>query len=158
MFEHIVVALNGSNCAMQALNVALDLAKVKGAKVEICTVVDPMAAMWRISSGSGEHEIGEAQREADILVNQAVARARQAGVIAAGHVRAGDPADEITACAVTTGADAIVMGTHGWTGIKHFVMGSVAESVLHSAPCPVLVIRDGAALPHAGAAVQKAPV
>ena len=55
--------------------------------------------------------------------------------------RRGDPADEILDVARETGCDLIVMGTHGRTGLKRVLMGSVAEKVVRNAECPVLTIR-----------------
>jgi nucleotide-binding universal stress UspA family protein len=148
MFKNIVVALNGSACALHAFDLAMALAKVEGSNVVICNVVDPMSAMWGASSNpSGELALAHAKTEAERLISEAVTRARGAGLLAEGRLLSGDPADEIVACAVGTSADAIVMGTHGWSGLKHFVMGSVAESVLRSAPCPVVVVRDQARVP-----------
>jgi nucleotide-binding universal stress UspA family protein len=51
------------------------------------------------------------------------------------------PANTITAYANKTGMDLIVMGTHGRTGLAHVLMGSVAEQVVRTAPCPVLTVR-----------------
>ena len=56
----------------------------------------------------------------------------------------GDPASSIVAHAKETQADLIVVGTHGRTGVERLVLGSVAESVIGSAPCPVLVARSAA--------------
>jgi nucleotide-binding universal stress UspA family protein len=55
----------------------------------------------------------------------------------------GDAADEIAAAAVQQDADFIVMSTHGHTGWRRLVYGSVAEKVLRLADCPVLVVRAG---------------
>ena len=54
----------------------------------------------------------------------------------------GGVAHEICRAAETTGADLIVISTHGHTGLKHFLLGSVTENVLRHAPCPVLVVRE----------------
>ena len=53
----------------------------------------------------------------------------------------GDPDDAIVEYAREHGADLIVMGSHGHTGLRHLLMGSVAEHVLRHAPCPVLIVR-----------------
>ena len=53
----------------------------------------------------------------------------------------GDPASMIVRVATETGADLIVMGTHGRTGLRHLLMGSVAEYVVRKATCPVLTLR-----------------
>lgn len=58
------------------------------------------------------------------------------------HCRIGVPADEIVSVAQDEAVDLIVMGTHGWTGFKSLLLGSVAENVLRTASCPVLVVRS----------------
>jgi nucleotide-binding universal stress UspA family protein len=144
VFKNIVVALNDSACAMQAFELALTLAKREETVVTICTVVDPLSAIWSSTDSAAEPALARAYEGAHRIVAEAVARAQRAGLVAEGKVRAGAPAEQIVALAIETRADAIVMGTHGWSGIKNFVMGSVAESVLRSAPCPVVVVRDQA--------------
>ena len=70
--------------------------------------------------------------------------------IAVSHVLLeGDPADEIARYAADAGVDAIVIGTHGRTGVDRLVMGSVAAKVMREAPCSVLVVKlpKGAAAP-----------
>ncbi len=54
----------------------------------------------------------------------------------------GSPAQEIVHLANEESVDLIAMGTHGWTGIRHILLGSVAEKVLRTAKCPVLVVRS----------------
>jgi len=56
----------------------------------------------------------------------------------------GDAAAEIGRLATEEKADLIVLATHGWTGWRHLVFGSVAERVLREAPCPVLSVRSAA--------------
>ena len=56
----------------------------------------------------------------------------------------GDPAAEIVAVAQAEQAELVVMGTHGRTGFSRLLMGSVAESVVRHAPCPVLIYRERA--------------
>jgi len=53
----------------------------------------------------------------------------------------GVPATEILRCAEDGGFDAIVMGTHGRTGLTHLLLGSTAERVVRHAPCPVVIVR-----------------
>ena len=56
-------------------------------------------------------------------------------------LRLGAPSDEIVRYAGSRDIDLIVMGTHGRSGVAHMVMGSVAEEVIRTAPCPVLTVR-----------------
>lgn len=54
----------------------------------------------------------------------------------------GNPPSEIVRYAKDQGVDLIVIGTHGWTGLKHLVLGSVAENVVRTSHCPVLTVRS----------------
>ena len=54
----------------------------------------------------------------------------------------GVPAEEIVRVADQESIDLIVMGTHGWSGFRHMLLGSVAEKILRSATCPVLVVKS----------------
>jgi universal stress protein A len=58
------------------------------------------------------------------------------------HCKIGAPAQEIVKLARDLAVDLIIMGTHGWTGFKHLLLGSVAENVLRLANCPVLVVKS----------------
>jgi nucleotide-binding universal stress UspA family protein len=57
------------------------------------------------------------------------------------HARIGKPAEEIVALAIDVGADLVMVGTHGYTGLERLVLGSTAERVVREAGCPVLVVR-----------------
>ena len=74
-------------------------------------------------------------------VGALVAKARRAGVRAAGLVMDGSPYEVIVRAARSKRADVLVLGTHGRTGLPRFFLGSVAARVLATAPCPVLTIR-----------------
>lgn len=58
------------------------------------------------------------------------------------HLVTGDPATEIVRLAEEEGVDLIVMGTHGRTGLKRLLMGSVAEAIVRRAPCPVFTYKE----------------
>ena len=68
-------------------------------------------------------------------------RRKEAGVTLVGLLKNGDPRDVVPSTAKELGADLIVMGTHGRRGIARALLGSVAESVLRTAPAPVLTVR-----------------
>ena len=57
------------------------------------------------------------------------------------HSRVGVPATEITKFAEENDVDLIVMGTHGWTGFRHLILGSTASNVVRTAKCPVLTVK-----------------
>lgn len=72
-------------------------------------------------------------------------------------VMAAEPVEEIVRIAHEEPCDMIVMGTHGRTGLRHLLMGSVAEQVLRRADCPVLTVRTGArGVPHANKVTEAA--
>jgi nucleotide-binding universal stress UspA family protein len=74
-------------------------------------------------------------------VGTLVAKARRAGVRAAGLVVAGSPYEVIARAARSKRADVLVLGTHGRTGLPRFFLGSVAAHVLATTRCPVLTVR-----------------
>jgi len=143
MFKKMALALDGSRCAEEALKVAFDLAGSERAELAICSVVDPITiAGTAPPSPAMEVAIDDMESFARKLVAHAVERARERGIAASGETRCGAAAFEILKYAADVGADAIVMGTHGRTGLKHFLMGSVAETVLREAKVPVIVVHE----------------
>jgi nucleotide-binding universal stress UspA family protein len=143
MFRKIAVALDGSDAAHQAFNVAVRLAQTEHAELGICSVVDPIVmAGTSPPSPAMDVVIRDMEVEARRLVSEAVGRAHKAGVRASGQARSGVPAFEVLRYAERFGADLIVMGTHGRRGFQHFLMGSVAEVVLRQSPVPVLIVRQ----------------
>jgi nucleotide-binding universal stress UspA family protein len=142
MFKRIAVALDGSDCAADALSVALQLAQSERAELGICSVVDPIVAGGTAPpTPAMDLVVRDLETEARRLVTDAVERAHRLGVAASGQARSGVPAFEILKYAERFNADLIVMGTHGRKGIGHLLMGSVAELVLRESPLPVLVVR-----------------
>ena len=85
--------------------------------------------------------IEDATREAEQLVKAGAKRICGAGYEALPRTCSGHPRSEISACAKEWGADLIMVGSHGHTAIGRFLLGSVAQSVLRSAPCSVEIVR-----------------
>ncbi len=85
-----------------------------------------------------EYARGEAAREMEIFIEDI---SETTNVRPQGHLVCGDPLDEILVFASNERQDLIIMGTHGRTGLSHFFLGSVAESVVRHAECPVITIR-----------------
>jgi nucleotide-binding universal stress UspA family protein len=79
--------------------------------------------------------------EAQATVDRAIAQLRDSGLQAEGLVARGDPRVEIVSAATEWRADLIVVGSHGRTGLKRWVLGSVAEYVVRHSPCSVEVVR-----------------
>ncbi len=112
--------------------------------LHIITVLDHRAGIAAVPPG-GPVDIVYSDRIREVMAAR-IGDAFQAAAVANDvpfclHVRIGEPAHEILDLAKEVGADLIFIGTHGYTGIKHLVMGSVAERVVREAGCPVLVVR-----------------
>jgi len=141
--KRVVVATDFSDGAERALTVAIRFAKLLGATVDLVHVY-PMAAAGVLSPIPGvvpmpsppPDIIDEIARHLDALATQVQA----AGVDRLTTILQGRAADEIVAYANRVAADLIVMGTHGRTGIRRVLLGSVAEQVLRQARCPLLVV------------------
>jgi nucleotide-binding universal stress UspA family protein len=71
-----------------------------------------------------------------------VAKVKSAGVAVESTVTPTAPVEAIERTAEEIGADLVVMGSRGLTGLKHVLLGSVAERTLRTAPCPVLTVKD----------------
>jgi nucleotide-binding universal stress UspA family protein len=152
----IVVPVDFSGHADRALEYALTLGKQFGACVELLHVVeDPFGAGgWGsevyISDLDGLRE--RAIEEARLRLEARRSMIPAGAPALAATVRMGHVAHTIIEHAKDVGADLIVMGTHGRTGLAHFIIGSVAERVVRVAPCPVLTVGGAyAARAHAAA-------
>lgn len=140
----ILVPTDFSTCAGAALAYAVALAAKLDARVHVLTVLGlPLLGTEygiAMSPGTIEEMLATNQKALDDLVAPHVQKA------AFGPCRAelGDPRPQIDQHARALRADLIVMGTHGRRGVKRLLLGSVAESVVREAPCPVLLIREEA--------------
>ena len=81
------------------------------------------------------------KQEAEQQLGLHAERVRAGGIEVEAQVREGYPATVIVEEAESRGADLIVLGTHGHTGIKHLLLGSIAERVVQHAHCPVLTVK-----------------
>lgn len=143
MFAKILVPLDGSKGSQQALDVALNLAKAEKGEVVVCSIVDPILVVGTTPpSPAIDLLLTDRENEARHLIDDAVEKARRAGVRARGEMHLGVPFDEILSLANRAKVHAIVMGTHGRSGVTRVLLGSVAETVLRGAPCPVIVVRE----------------
>ncbi len=144
-YDRIVSAYDFSPHAVHALSVAEGLAKKLGAELHVVHVVpEPRLAYPTLELGSfAPPPVPESVRE-DALetLGEETAHLRRGGVVVELHVLEGSAVDVVLADFIREiGADLLVMGTHGRTGLAHLLMGSVAERTLRRAPCPVLTVR-----------------
>jgi len=138
--QHILVPHDFSETADHALLFALDLAERLGARVTVMHA-------YEIDYGFPESTIASVDLLAQIrtaagtALEAVVARARKRGVPVEGLLQQGAPWREVNAVAADKKADLVIMGTHGRRGVARALLGSVAEKVVRTAPCPVLTVR-----------------
>ncbi|MGE5379327.1 MAG: universal stress protein [Candidatus Saccharibacteria bacterium] len=140
IYNRILIPTDGSNTAMAAVEVGLDIAQRFHAHATIISILD-LRALVSVHQGIGVPDMYAYQQEsADAAAEAALKLAEAKGVQASSIVRRGEPATDIIQ--ESGQYDLIVMATHGRHGVSHFVMGSVAEKVVRFAACPVMVIRS----------------
>lgn len=141
MAKTIVFPTDFSTASDAALEHAATLAKSMGATLLIVHVEEPPLAY-----GGGELYYGIPEPDSERILKMLEDVKPQDPAVPFTHrLSMGDPAGEIVRIATDEGAELIVLGTHGRTGVTRLLMGSVAEVVVRRAPCPVLVYRETAA-------------
>jgi len=146
-FSKILAPTDFSDDSKNALGYVVELANKFGSEVLLMHVDQPLAPVM-VGDLSPGFDIGTVNRIAEEQrlmalkeLDQETAKLRDAGLKARSLMRVGSPFLEIIHAAQSEGADLIVMGTHGRSGLAHVLMGSVAERVVNKAPCPVLTVR-----------------
>jgi universal stress protein A len=126
--------------SLRALDFAIRLVQQNGARLYVLHVAAIPVGATELTSTADTEPFWEATARSRL---QLMAEEKLVGVLDGYDlmVRSGDPAAGIVTAQADAGADLIVMGTHGRTGISHFFLGSVAESVIREAACPVLTLR-----------------
>jgi universal stress protein A len=131
-----------SSASQEALKWATSLARDSGASITIVHVEEPPMAY-----GGGELYVGDDEGHREELKKSLVQVVPTDPSIQFEHkLLIGDPATAIVQTATDEGADFIVIGTHGRTGLTRLLMGSVAEAVVRRAQCPVLTIKQPASV------------
>jgi len=132
-----------SELANQAVETVCSLAKAFRSRVIICHIVQPVpVAVPAVTFDVANYEkemLKSARANLQQLAISLRRKGRQLKIKTLTEV--GQPAESITGIASRYQVDLIVLCTHGRTGFNHFLFGSVAERVMRTSPCPVLVIR-----------------
>ena len=140
LITRVLLATDFSHCAAQALSHAIAMASSWKAELRILHVLEFMPGMnpeYPVNHMYLEQLRKEAVRHMTEMENDAT----QAGLVIRTSIDIGIPSQRIHAVAAESGASVIVMGTHGRSGLEHILVGSTAERVVSTAPCPVLTVK-----------------
>jgi nucleotide-binding universal stress UspA family protein len=141
--NQILVPIDFTETSERALDYAVELAQKLGAKITVMHAYElpiygfPDGAL--VASVDVATRISQASQEG---LQAALDRRKDCGVEMRAILRDGPPADEIATVSEETGADLVVLGTHGRRGLRRAIMGSVAEEVIRACRCPVLTVHD----------------
>jgi nucleotide-binding universal stress UspA family protein len=153
--ETIVVGVDGSQCAHDALARAANEAALRGARLRVVCAweVPPAAYAGGFAPPIDEAALAGLRENAEAVVREAVAEVHRAqpSLACEGEVLEGQPAEVLLAEA--RDASLIVVGNRGRGGFVSLLLGSVSQQVVHHADCPVLVVRAQEA--RAGSATQQ---
>ena len=134
----LLVPVDFSRHSLAALRHALALASASKARVVLLHVLEPLHTSRLMDMAAIQRA---ARQEANEQLEKLLIETRKTWPAASRELRAGHPVQTIVVVAKRVQADLIVMGTHGRTGLRRSLIGSVAERVVREAHCPVLVVR-----------------
>ena len=139
--RRILVPIDFSRASMKALHYAIPFARQFGAELHLVHVVEPFlypvdAEMTPLVSDNRRF-LQAVERKLEKIAT----KVRRLGLATRAHIKTGRAFRQITQAAKSLKADMIILTTHGYTGLDHFLLGSTAERVIRYAPCPVLSIR-----------------
>ena len=147
--QNILIATDGSEAAAGALEVAIELARDTGSKLQVLSVRPPVPG-GRAGAGPAILEVEE-RDGAQHISDAAALHARDAGIDATAHVAHGDVVDSIASAATTLGADLVVVGSRGHGSLSGAVLGSVSHALVSRSPVPLTIVRHTAGHAAAGA-------
>ncbi|PSQ00979.1 universal stress protein [Halobacteriales archaeon QS_5_70_17] len=147
MYERILVPTDGSDVAEAAVDHALDLAERDGATVHALYVVDVDAVEVGLGTEQVDRlragrlgEMDELRERAEAATGRIAEAGAARGVEVIEHTAVGVPHRIVADYADDHGADLVVMGSHGRSGVRRALLGSITERVLRTTRRPVLVV------------------
>jgi nucleotide-binding universal stress UspA family protein len=141
-YQNLVVPHDFSDDAEAALDAAIALARQLGSELHLVHAYQqPADVLSPYGVAIPASVAPEIRESAERRLREVAARHEGAAVKIHLHVAEGVPWVVIDEAAREVGADLIVMGTRGLTGLRHLLLGSVAERTLRSASCPVLTVK-----------------
>lgn len=145
MYQDVLVPTDGSDCAAHAVDHTLEVAADHDATVHALFVVDstPGTEAWADVAGvpaRGDRQVPLLSERGREVVESVAERARNRGIDVVTDVREGRPHEGILGYVDENGVDLVVMGTHGRSGVRRFLLGSVTEAVVRGTRVPVLCV------------------
>lgn len=137
--KRLLLATDLTEASAAATDEAFELAARLNACLLIVSVIDPGSLLT--PGGRFRARVDQVRERREQLAQDLVGRGREAGIEVSFLIWTGDPGDMIVEAAVAERADMILVGSHGRGAVGRLFLGSVSESVVRSAPCPVLVVR-----------------
>lgn len=140
--SRIVIPMDLSPASRHALDLARELAATVGpSELSLVYAFEMPPAFASIAARGADEVIAEVTRVARRELDQLVAEISDEGLSVSHRLTQGSPDQVIVDAARREGADLIVMGTHGRTGLAQLVLGSVAQKVVRNSPCPTVTVR-----------------
>jgi nucleotide-binding universal stress UspA family protein len=141
VYDDILLPTDGSDGTAAAAEHAGELAQQFGATIHVLSVVDTRNRFESPTGGLSDAAWAEAERErAELAVDRAVEALPESVPVETAIVR-DVPTTAILSAIDDEDIDMVVMGTHGRTGLDHYLIGSVAEKVVRRSPVPVVTVR-----------------
>ena len=137
-WKKVLVATDGSKFSAIAVNKAIDFAKAYGGSLVVVSVVDVPTEFYAEAPQAVDDMIKKAKEYTAAVKKQA----ESAGVTAESYIGEAEAFEAIIKLAKDEGVNMIVVGSHGRTGLRRLLMGSVTEKVIGHATCPVLVVKS----------------
>lgn len=148
MYKHIFVAIDDSRTSSKALDEAISLARLHGAVLEIAHAVDESMVQSFAPHGAALVDTGKLQHAildgGRATLSEALAKAVEAGVTPRERLLVSEDrhaADQIATAVTESGADLLVVGSHGRRGFRRLLLGSVAENLVRKINISVLIVR-----------------
>ena len=136
-WRKILVATDGSKYSNAAVAKAMDFAKSYGGELMVVSIVDVPSEFY----AEAPKVVEDMARKAKSFVEEVRKKAEEFNIKTSTFTAEGEAYEVITRLAKDEKADVIFLGSHGRTGLKRLLMGSVAEKTIGHSPCPVLVVK-----------------
>ena len=155
--NRLLLATDFSEWAKRAEDYACSLASSWRAALTVMTVLEFPPGL-NPEYPVNQHYLTDRMREATEQLADFKQRVSSRGIAVATRIATGLPSEEVDAAALAEQSDLIIMGTRGKSGLAHVLLGSTAERVIRTAPCPVLAVhmkKDASAVKHGGMTLER---